>query len=131
MSRFGGSAAKPQLGHYLKQINGPALGVYQIEPATHEDLWLNYLDYREELATTVRNLASQQNVGIPVDNELITNLAYATAIARLIYYRVPEAMPSDPNDIEALARYYKQYYNTPEGKATEQEFMDNYQHHIG
>ena len=33
------------LGTYLYQINGPALGIYQMEPATHDDIILNYLKY--------------------------------------------------------------------------------------
>ena len=40
---------------YLKQHgDGPALGVWQIEPATHEDLYTNFLDYRPELGPTFR-----------------------------------------------------------------------------
>ena len=37
-----GTAAKESIvGKYVKQINGPALGIYQIEPNTHQDLWHN------------------------------------------------------------------------------------------
>jgi hypothetical protein len=36
--------------HYLHQLgNGPALGVYQMEPTTHEDIYDNYLKYKKEL----------------------------------------------------------------------------------
>jgi hypothetical protein len=36
--------------HYLRQLgNGPALGVYQMEPTTHEDIYDNYLKYKKEL----------------------------------------------------------------------------------
>ena len=29
-------------GTYLKQVKGPALGIYQMEPATYQDIWENY-----------------------------------------------------------------------------------------
>ena len=31
---------------YLKQIRGPALGFFQMEPATCRDIWENYVIYR-------------------------------------------------------------------------------------
>ena len=33
------AAHESHLGKYLKQRNGPALGPYQVEPATHDDTW--------------------------------------------------------------------------------------------
>jgi len=42
---------------------------------------------------------------------------------------VTESLPPY-NDIPALARYWKQHYNTPEGKGTEEEFVKNYQKYI-
>ena len=33
------------LGTYLYQVNGPALGMYQMEPATEYDLIKNYIRY--------------------------------------------------------------------------------------
>lgn len=34
---------------YIKQINGPALGVYQMEPSTEADIWDNYLEFNTEI----------------------------------------------------------------------------------
>lgn len=109
-------------GHYLHQLgNGPALGIYQIEPATHNDVWDNYLHYRDALAKKVKNLAPLSDL----DEQLIVNLSYATAIARLIYYRIPKALPP-ANDIYALAKYWKAHYNTEQGKGTVEEFVKNF-----
>lgn len=96
---------------YLTQRGGgPARGFYQIEPATEEDVWSSYLAYRPELAARVRALG----VDGPRPAHLIDNLSYATAIARLVYFRVPRRLP-DADDIDGLARYWKRYYNTARG----------------
>lgn len=119
-----GTAAHESRLRYLVQDGGPALGFYQIEPSTHRDIWQNYLVYKAELASTVRSLAGQR---FPDERhtELITNLAYATAIARLVYYRQPDPLPA-PDDVPALARYWKKIYNTPKGKGHVIDFIRHY-----
>ncbi len=92
---------------HLHQVDGPALGIFQIEPATHADVWANYLAYRENLASRVASLASER----PRLDQLVWNLVYATAIARLIYYRRPEPLPA-ADDLAGLARYWKAHFNT-------------------
>jgi hypothetical protein len=121
---LGTAAQESQLGYYLTQIHGPALGIYQIEPATHADVWQNYLEYQPYLAEKVQTLLSPFNTQ-DKDQALITNLAYSTAIARIIYYRVPQPLPA-AYDLPGLAAYWKQYYNTPAGQGTVEEFMANY-----
>ena len=111
------AAQESKLGFHLVQINGPALGIYQIEPATHRDI-LRYLSRRTDLAHKVGSFAVKGS-----DDELTWNLAYATAIARIKYYMVPTPIPST---VEGQAAYYKKYYNTPLGKATALEAMENY-----
>jgi hypothetical protein len=120
---LGTCAQESQMGKYLKQVNGPALGIYQIEPESHEDIWDNYLRFRPELAKKILAISSHDT------NNLIVNLAYSTAIARIKYLRAPAHLP-DANDIEGLANYYKQYYNTPKGAATQQQFIDNYNRYV-
>jgi hypothetical protein len=112
---------------YLKQIGGgPAVGVFQMEPATHDDIWLNYLEYDSELGGKVRDLSFT-----PVDaEEMMGNLYYAAAMCRVHYYRVSEALP-DAGDIEAQAAYWKQYYNTPLGAGTVDEYIANWYKYTG
>lgn len=108
---------------YLRQLGGgPALGIYQIEPDTHTDLWMNYLAFRKPIADKLRQLRSKIPLG---ESNLITNLAYATAVCRLLYYRQAESLP-DAQDIEGLAAYWKKYYNTPDGAGTVTEWVFNY-----
>lgn len=120
---MGTCAQESELGTYLKQVNGPALGIFQIEPATHTDIWINYLRAHDDLRARVVEINHYD------ETALIFNLKYAAAIARLIYYRVDKLLP-DANDLPGLARYYKLYYNTLQGKATEQQFMDNYRRFV-
>ena len=111
------------LGYFLKQHDGPALGIYQIEPATHRDVWQNYLNYRPALAAKI-NATTKDNSRQPQDCELITNLAYATAIARIIYYRASELLPP-ADDIKKQAIYWKKYYNTADGEGKITDFIQH------
>lgn len=122
------AAQESAMGHYLHQINGPASGIWQIEPHTHNDIYVNYLKFRLPLLEKIK-LFSRFDFYAERKNELITNLEYSCAIARLIYYRVPEAIPSHDR-IEELACYWKNYYNTVNGKGTVEEFVANYHKYI-
>jgi hypothetical protein len=96
---------------YLRQLGGgPALGPYQCEPATHDDLWLNWLAYQFAAQAAVRLLMTSR----PKLEQLVTNAAYATAICRLHYRRAPDPLPA-ANDAAAMADYHKRFYNTAGG----------------
>ncbi len=118
------AAQESRLGYYLRQVSGPALGLYQIEPNTHNDVWDNFLAFKPELKATVASFVIPANAG-DKKQDLITNLAYATAIARIIYYRVSERLP-DANDVEGLASYWKRHYNTAGGAGSVDECKINY-----
>lgn len=112
---------------YLKQFAGTALGLYQIEPATREDVHRNFITYHHGLLTAVNGLILQDSFNR--DAQLAGNLYYATAIARLIYYRQKEALP-EIGDVRGYARYYKKYFNTPLGKAKESDFIELFNKHV-
>jgi len=105
---------------YLDQVDpgpddpGPAVGVYQMEPATHRDIWRNYLEYHDSLTAKIKLLRAPYP---DPSAQLRTNLAYATAMARLQYYRHPAPLP-ELDDLDGLAAYAKRYFNTRKGKAT-------------
>ena len=119
---LGTCAQESDSGTYLAQLpNGPALGIWQMEPATHDDIWTSFLTNHKSLADKIKTLA-------PVNSgaqEMIGNLWYACAMARMLYYRVPAALPAQ-GDFNAQARYYKQYYNTPLGAATVDQYLGNW-----
>lgn len=117
-----GTAVQESRLEYMKQLRGgPALGFYQIEPFTLTDLYNSYLDYRPAWLTKMNHYQGNDSRELAV----VGNLRYATAVARMLYYRVPEKLPED-EDVPGLARYWKLYYNTREGRGTEKEFIDNF-----
>jgi hypothetical protein len=77
------------------------LGLYQITPAEHRDLWDRYLAFRPDIASRVRGLASQRAFLSNPDKELQTNLSYCTAIAWLQQERQRGARPA-PSALETL-----------------------------
>lgn len=123
-----GTALQESLLTYtVQQGGGPALGYFQMEPATHDDCWNNYLKYRATLSSKVRSfIQGDDGTGIPDAKIMIDNPYYAAAMARVKYLRVPAAMPIDPNDVTALGQYYKQWYNSPLGAATVDQFVEKY-----
>lgn len=101
---------------------GPAYGLWQIEPATLDDLHQNFLRFRPSLAARLRGLAADWPSPAM---QLATNLAYAAAVARLIYYRSPVRL-AQSGDVEGHARVWKQVYNTERGKGRPEQFVDAY-----
>lgn len=97
---------------------GPALGLFQIESATHFDIWSRFLEYRPALAHKVKSLRAPNPSPI---EQLRTNLAYSCAMARVLYYRSPDPMP-DARDVEAQAAFAKRVFNTIRGKATVDDY---------
>ena len=131
-----GTIAQESRGTYIKQLGkGPALGIIQMEPATHKDIWLNFLKYTNTLCGDIRELISAEAddvfevCGVPDELELITNLKYAVAMCRVHYWRKPQALPK-ANDISELAKYWKEHYNTFLGAGTEQEFIHNFPYEL-
>jgi len=111
---------------YLRQLGGgPALGPYQMEPATHDDIFYRYFSKRPAIAGRVKQLLA--NAPGPIF-QLASNLAYATAMCRVRYWMAPRRLP-EADDIEGLAAYWKQHYNTPLGAGTAPKFVLLYKQH--
>lgn len=120
----GTCAQESGMGTYLQQIGGgPALGIWMIEPETYEDIWDNFLCGKHELTDSIGEVCFDYIPTSGRSNDLIFNLKYACAMCRIHYLRVSEPIPKD---LPGLARYYKQHYNTPNGAATEQQFIENW-----
>lgn len=107
-------------------VLGPAIGLYQVEPATHDDVWTHFLRFRPALAAQVAALRAP----IPdAHRQLALNLSYATAICRVIYFRRPEPLPR-AGDVAALARYWKRFYNTIAGAGRPEQFIDAFNQYV-
>ena len=123
-----GTAIQESLLVHRRQLgNGPARGLFQMEPATHDDCWDNFLKFRSALATKVRQTLEPGQE--PVAGTLEVNDAYAAAMCRVRYLRVPAAMPADA-DIAAMANYWKLHYNTPLGAGTPDEFLEKWPRYV-
>ena len=107
-------------GTFLAQEKGPARGGYQHEPSTYADDW-NHMNL------TVKNeiLTACHYVSDPGFDAITANLFYATIMARVHFSRFAEPLPAS-NNIVAIYNYYKKYWNSSEGAATEQEFITHY-----
>ena len=100
--------------------------MYQIEPATHGDVWQNFLAYRGPLASLVQHYAGFWPSRV---DQLATNLAYATAICRVIYLRAPEELPAELAP-DPLAAYWKAQYNTPGGAGRPEEYSAKFRQFV-
>lgn len=113
---------------YLRQMgSGPALGPFQMEPRTAEDLHLNFLAYRTALRIKVRDLLSrgQSTLTVPDAHEMCWNLGYACAMAACQYARFADPVP-DPLEVAELAHTWKVRFNTALGAGTEAQFIRSY-----
>ena len=105
--------------HYkhLKQIKGPAIGFFQMEPATARDILNNYVVYRPKYKDALDELGF---CGADLEFGLLSNIALQVAFCRLHYRRVPKPLPKTHLD---QAHYWKAYYNTHLGRGTVEHFM--------
>lgn len=118
-----GTAAQESHLRYLKQLgSGPALGLFQMEPATFRDLW-NRFGLKHAVG---RELQSLLVPGIDPLDQLTWNLRFSAAMCRVHYFARPFEMPANPS-VEDLGEIWKQHYNTVKGKGTVREFVENYE----
>lgn len=126
------AAHESHCGEYLKQIGGRAVGIFQCEPATHRDIFENYLFKRQDLYQRVMGLLPDfltNPTGYVDDINLIGNLFYATAICRIHYLRVPEPMPR-LNDMDAMADYWGRHYQTDNNAEKKQQFREDWAKYV-
>jgi len=132
-----GTAAQESKFTYIKQIKGPALGLWQIEPFTLWDILesvserlLIALDetslYRLSNVVYIRkDISDNQHRFISIEAEVPGNLFLACALCRIFYYLKPFPMAKVWN-VSWAATIWKKYYNTHLGKGKPEEFIENY-----
>jgi len=108
-------------GTYFHQLNGPALGIYQMEPETYNDIWQNYIKHNSRILMIM--LSNFDCHGMPSEDRMVYDLRFATAMCRLHYSRHAEIIP---NNTEQIWEYYKKYYNTEKGAAVKTEALGKY-----
>lgn len=116
------AAIESDCGYYIKQINGPALGIWQMEPATHSDVCGNCDALKSSrFKKHIEKLAIKKSP-LNFDKNLTLSPMYACAMARLKYSMDPNPLPKLTGDNNADSRaffsYYKRVYNTELGAST-------------
>lgn len=124
---LGTAITESKLSALLQYGGGPALGLFQIEPLTLDDIYHRYLqrEDKKELLQKVHQFMTARGIR----EQVISNLPFAVIMARVRYLMVPEALPSY-DDIDGLAKCWKKHFNTPGGKGETYEFVENYKYHV-
>ncbi len=110
---------------YRRQKGGNALGLLQMEPATHSDIWVRYLRKHQRLGLRILEIVNNGRdfkYHIPSAELLANNDRYSVLMARVYYLRIPAPLPKS-GDTQAQAQYWKTYYNTREGKGTVEKYV--------
>lgn len=89
-------------------------GLFQMEPATHDDCWANFINNRPDLYKRMVRLSGNAGANAM---RLSFDFVYAAAMCRVRYLRDPNPLPSE-TDAVSLATYWKDVYNTSKGKGT-------------
>ena len=100
--------------------SNPAVGFWQVEPATMFDTVDNYINYRPELKTKIYTLGYDDKES---EMRLMSNLSLQVAFCRLKYRRDRYPLPKVGN-VEAQAKYWKRVYNSEKGRGTVKHFME-------
>jgi hypothetical protein len=111
------AAHESKLGTYLKQVDGPALGIFQMEPATHDDVFDN--------GDSCIHNASLLGYDLECSEMLEYDLRYQILMARQRLFMKSESLPCS-RDVWAMADYCKKHWNTVHGKAKASDYYTAY-----
>ena len=121
------SAIESNCGEYIKQINGPALGIWQMEPDTLNDIYDNCDVMQIDSFLTLIDKIDIFDMSDDISLSLALSPAYACAMARLKYSMDPHPLPklSGDKDLDCINffEYYKRVYNTEFGASTYQKWV--------
>lgn len=108
------AAHESLFGRYNKQVNGPALGWIQMEPATHDWIW----DNCSKIQLYAAKLGFERDV-----DQLLTDPEYNAFMARMRMKMDPMPIPRGDEEMSA---WCKRFWNTEAGKATAEDYRDKY-----
>ncbi len=132
---LGTAAAESSLVDRVQIGGGPALGYWQMEPATAASLWNHYLRQPKKYKLFLKVMRIMVDlprwVGdyFPMPEHVIkTEFRYgddfAAALARVQYLTFPERIP---DTLEGQAAYWKKYYNTSAGAGTVWHYLSQWE----
>lgn len=110
-----------QKGRGGEQGWGPALGLFQMERATF-DAHVRWLATRQNgLFEKVRDLQHRWSPQGDLWCQMTGNLFFAAAMCRVHYFRVSAPLPA-ADDLDAMAGYWKRFYNSMQGAGKPEDF---------
>ncbi len=123
-------AKESNAGTYLSQIGGgPALGPFQMETTTHDDIWRVYLPHQPQLTARLMNVCGFAR--LPVADMMRTNLLYAACMCAILYkWRIEQYRQPNPTTPQECADIWKLCYNTVKGKGTPTQWLDAYDKYV-
>ena len=124
---YGTALAESGLREIEQEGGGPALGYWQMEPATHDDIWQIFLKHNAPLRTALivvthvdyKTLSDDSFVGDGY-HPLVWNIRYGCAMARIHYLRQKGEIPGDA---EGQAQYWLEHYNAG-GKGSVKHYLE-------
>lgn len=122
------SATESNCGEYIRQTNGPAMGIFQNEPDTEKLVWKWALENDTYLFKKLMSSCTGKIFG---GSDLAGNLRYQILLSRINYWAWPQSLPDvktppDDDGIRKLAEYWKKYWNTEKGKGTIPKAIEDY-----
>lgn len=100
---------------YVRQIRGPARGLFQMEPISLNAV-LEYLRRKPDKFDSMQHYLNYSA------DHLIYDTVAAIVFARIYLMMDPEPLP-DEDDLLELAKYAKRRWNTEAGKATVDDYL--------
>lgn len=116
---MGTAGQESLMGTYLVQQSGPGAGVFMATPSLVPGVVAKLSPAQQAVLKAVA-----QNGDLTNTTQLVTNLVLAAMVARAWYWLVPASLPADT--VTGLWGYYKEYYNTAAGAATETQWNTNW-----
>jgi hypothetical protein len=124
---MGTAAQESHLGSYIRQVEGPALGIFQCEQKTYDSIWNKYIGNARAMQLKVLPLIGVSTK--PPFHRLISDLNLATIMCRLYYWDIQIPLPYR-GDVAAMGKYWNDYYNRNPDKGTVEEFVANYAKYV-
>ena len=111
--------------YWVRQMSGPALGLWQMEPVGYREV-CRYVNLREERfsPSLVEKVRQREFEWLGLDQ------VYACQCARVFLMAEPMVLP-DEGDHEGLACYAKMYWNTESGSAVVEDYLGAYERFCG
>ena len=117
-------AHESQRGEYIHQAGGPALGLIQMEPATHDDTWKHGDSiWRNAEILGIVNSSARECDNHPPAKRLIYDLRYCVFMARQRLFMKPGKLPITA---DVMSEYLKIHWNSINGSAKFDSYMIDY-----